>query len=113
MYVRVCVCVCVSVCEWICVCVSGEGWIFCSALVHVSKGACPQALGIVCFVPLLCTQAPSICGRRGARKVCLEPGRGLSPELDMESVCKQAEERVRAVSLRSTVQPKWPVQMNF
>lgn len=43
----------------------------------------------------------------------LEPGGGLSPELDMESVCKQTEERVRAASVRSTVQPEWPVQMDF
>lgn len=37
--VGVCVCMCVhvSVCEWICVCVSGEGWIFCSALVQVGR----------------------------------------------------------------------------
>lgn len=35
--VYVCMCVHVSVCEWICVCVSGEGWIFCSALVQVGR----------------------------------------------------------------------------
>lgn len=36
----------------------------------------------------------------------LGPGGGHSPELDVESLCKQAEERVRAASIRSSVQPE-------
>nr|XP_019840731.1 PREDICTED: 3-hydroxymethyl-3-methylglutaryl-CoA lyase, cytoplasmic [Bos indicus] len=65
-------------------------------LESVMKEIPPRALAVHCHDTT--DNTPSICGRRGARKVRLEPGGGLSPELDVESVCKQTEERVRAAS---------------
>lgn len=84
MYICVCVCLCVNGC--VCVCQGRGGY---SALFLYK---CPQALGIVCTSSKYMREENALGACRGPQR-----------ELEVQSLCKQAEGRVRAACARSTV----------
>lgn len=91
MYIHVCICVYVFASMYMCVCVrGGVDILLCSCTSY--EGACPQALGIVCTSSKYMREESALGACRGPQR-----------ELDVQSLCKRAEGRVRAACVRSTM----------